>query len=62
MYIISSTLPRGERPYLRLKLIQFINFNPRSREGSDGSFGMFPGDFGDFNPRSREGSDGSREI
>ena len=30
-----STLPRGERPCVRLFLSQDTNFNPRSREGSD---------------------------
>ena len=35
-----------------------INFNPRSREGSDTDSGWKQNDFADFNPRSREGSDG----
>ena len=34
------------------------NFNPRSREGSDGVGQWFSDRFTDFNPRSREGSDG----
>ncbi len=34
-----------------------INFNPRSREGSDGADGIGDADISDFNPRSREGSD-----
>ena len=34
-----------------------INFNPRSREGSDPPFSGFAGSTQYFNPRSREGSD-----
>ena len=34
-----------------------INFNPRSREGSDTLKKRFTGAHFDFNPRSREGSD-----
>ena len=30
-----STLPRGERPYVMIYDKQKLNFNPRSREGSD---------------------------
>ena len=52
-----STLPRGER----LPLISFVwlimDFNPRSREGSDGGLFLFGGNYVYFNPRSREGSD-----
>ena len=33
------------------------NFNPRSREGSDGNSDPGPCHPADFNPRSREGSD-----
>ena len=33
------------------------NFNPRSREGSDGNTDGFTVYIYDFNPRSREGSD-----
>ena len=40
----------------RLKFVQF-DFNPRSREGSDGSEDGNDPDLQDFNPRSREGSD-----
>ena len=32
-------------------------FNPRSREGSDGSEVYYMSEIGNFNPRSREGSD-----
>ena len=52
-----SALPRGERrssePYRR----QCGYFNPRSREGSDGTELYAGGDYLYFNPRSREGSD-----
>ena len=34
------------------------NFNPRSREGSDGSLILSTDKIIYFNPRSREGSDG----
>ena len=34
-----------------------IHFNPRSREGSDGSLEPSAGGDMNFNPRSREGSD-----
>ncbi len=34
-----------------------IDFNPRSREGSDGSAGGLETEYNNFNPRSREGSD-----
>ena len=37
---------------------KYNNFNPRSREGSDGGTGEWSKDKTDFNPRSREGSDG----
>ena len=36
------------------------DFNPRSREGSDGAAGVGFGRSIYFNPRSREGSDHSR--
>ena len=35
--IFQSTLPRGERPYWMIIQIGDLNFNPRSREGSDGN-------------------------
>ena len=34
-----------------------VHFNPRSREGSDLTKGVFFVPFFNFNPRSREGSD-----
>ena len=33
-----STLPRRERPFGRLSVYHPLNFNPRSREGSDWGF------------------------
>ena len=35
-----------------------MDFNPRSREGSDAGFPVSPYSTTHFNPRSREGSDG----
>ena len=37
-------------------------FNPRSREGSDSSFGRRMSHALYFNPRSREGSDATSEL
>ena len=59
-----STLPRGERLWCQLRPDTHLNFNPRSREGSDrGGFKCIHTRYY-FNPRSREGSDGAkpREI
>ena len=55
--IFQSTLPRGERRYIRNNRRYFRNFNPRSHEGSDLYSG--PQEFRKihFNPRSHEGSD-----
>ena len=39
-----------------------LNFNPRSREGSDWVFCSFPAQLNHFNPRSREGSDAFRLV
>ena len=51
---------KGATVPVRLRVLRFISFNPRSREGSD----MLPKGSADyrqrFNPRSREGSDTSR--
>ena len=52
-----STLPRGERLCLRFFTVSTINFNPRSREGSDYSESIRLQAINYFNPRSREGSD-----
>ena len=52
-----STLPRGERPPLPCPFPYRDDFNPRSREGSDGLVIMLLGLMLNFNPRSREGSD-----
>ena len=75
-----STLPRGERHFLDLRILRFqaisihaptrgatimvlhfhsifINFNPRSHEGSDFIEGVLMDIVKNFNPRSHEGSD-----
>ena len=39
-----------------------MNFNPRSREGSDYAWGVYCTAWANFNPRSREGSDSFRRI
>ena len=56
--LFQSTLPRGERQYIRhTQTLHAVNFNPRSRVGSDQqrkSRKRFPSY---FNPRSRVGSD-----
>ena len=53
-----STLPRGERPHCCISSTFSINFNPRSREGSDiNGVSSLPSQMANFNPRSREGSD-----
>ena len=52
-----STLPRRERRSKSRLPSPFVNFNPRSREGSDYlPFAILHRPFY-FNPRSREGSD-----
>ena len=38
-------------------MIKRVNFNPRSREGSDDLDEYVGSQKGNFNPRSREGSD-----
>ena len=55
--LFQSTLPRGERRGVRSRYKKRINFNPRSREGSDVKDTASFISFGNFNPRSREGSD-----
>ena len=52
-----STLPRGERRKGVALGCATINFNPRSREGSDAGQRKDVFTPIDFNPRSREGSD-----
>ena len=52
-----STLPRRERHFLGQQSVEKINFNPRSREGSDWNIQMDKYKNSNFNPRSREGSD-----
>ncbi len=56
--LFQSTLPRGERHKRQSLISRHRNFNPRSREGSDGGVGLAGiTTTKDFNPRSREGSD-----
>ncbi len=56
-----STLPRRERPPIQFfTYLEYCNFNPRSREGSDALTAKLVGGAKDFNPRSREGSDEAR--
>ena len=52
-----STLPRRERRVNVGKLHRGLNFNPRSREGSDTEQVARVEELSNFNPRSREGSD-----
>ena len=56
-WAFQSTLPHGERPATNIRLIHLINFNPRSRMGSDRLVAACDGGQADFNPRSRMGSD-----
>ena len=55
--LFQSTLPRRERLYKSLYIHLIVNFNPRSREGSDGIVFHHHYCWINFNPRSREGSD-----
>ena len=58
--LFQSTLPRRERQHFPHGWTRHLNFNPRSREGSDPTlFPFFYFCFPYFNPRSREGSDQS---
>ena len=55
--LFQSTLPRRERRINTVQFVDYDDFNPRSREGSDlfsraALFLCYH-----FNPRSREGSD-----
>ena len=52
-----STLPHGERLLLLYWLIGWVNFNPRSRMGSDPTAKGPARTQVHFNPRSRMGSD-----
>ena len=52
-----STLPWRERLVKAICISTSMNFNPRSREGSDMGQCIYYDTFGNFNPRSREGSD-----
>ena len=55
--IFQSTLPQGERLYVATNSSICIDFNPRSRKGSDVGCQYASGAFSYFNPRSRKGSD-----
>ena len=55
--IFQSTLPRRERRLVEFAGRRLLNFNPRSREGSDLCFLLLIVNKCHFNPRSREGSD-----
>ena len=55
--VFQSALPRGERHRVHRRISSPKNFNPRSREGSDGLVGSNSASDANFNPRSREGSD-----
>ena len=57
-----STLPRGERRGGDAADVGFVDFNPRSREGSDACHFRSADQTAYFNPRSREGSDYSIVI
>ena len=57
-----STLPRRERQTHPADYRLVRNFNPRSREGSDGHPSRRLRYPPYFNPRSREGSDYEREV
>ena len=61
-HTFQSTLPRRERHNSNWCRCSYINFNPRSREGSDvdSKTGVCGKDH--FNPRSREGSDNSLNL
>ena len=41
---------------------ELVDFNPRSREGSDDKSGIVTAVSSDFNPRSREGSDSTERA
>ena len=56
--LFQSTLPRGERRGMHGYHFECnVDFNPRSREGSDIGAEVTTKDLENFNPRSREGSD-----
>ena len=57
-----STLPRRERRWAIDFLHSAVYFNPRSREGSDGSQWARAERGSNFNPRSREGSDAHHDC
>ena len=55
--LFQSTLPHGERPDRPNVCTQAMNFNPRSRMGSDMVISSIIFTSQNFNPRSRMGSD-----
>ena len=57
-----STLPRRERLAVGSYCQVHLDFNPRSREGSDFLLDGMSTYHTDFNPRSREGSDSSNKT
>ena len=57
-----STLPRRERPLNSDGIGVFLNFNPRSHEGSDARPAPSRCRYRYFNPRSHEGSDFHRQY
>ena len=57
-----STLPRGERPGIYSGRSRGIDFNPRSRVGSDLLLFFHGFCLHDFNPRSRVGSDAKEKC
>ena len=52
-----STLPRRGRQLTNEKLLPYVYFNPRSREGGDSASHLTGQSYQYFNPRSREGGD-----
>ena len=58
--VISIHAPvKGATPQVHRLTIQPVDFNPRSREGSDQAWRTWTESRSYFNPRSREGSDPS---
>ena len=55
--LFQSTHPRGVRQRLAVDRGRAVRFNPRTREGCDGTCWRSPTPAGCFNPRTREGCD-----
>ncbi len=64
VYISIHAPARGATLYILADFMTQLNFNPRSREGSDSLIRECTSVFSNFNPRSREGSDsgGSQHL